>query len=65
MSLTDLKSFNAVARYGGFVKAAEQLLRAQPTVTVQVRNLEKNFGVELLYRGRGQTAKLTPFGVQL
>ncbi len=65
MSLTDLKSFNAVARYGGFVKAAEQLLRAQPTVTVQVRNLEKNFGVELFYRGRGQTAKLTPFGVQL
>lgn len=65
MSLTDLKSFNAVARYGGFVKAAKMLLRAQPTVTAQVRNLEKQFGVELFYRGRGQSAKLTPFGAQL
>lgn len=65
MSLADLKSFDAVARHGGFVAAAKFLARAQPTITAQIRNLEKRYGVELFYRGRGQQAKLTPFGAQL
>ena len=65
MNLNDLKAFDAVARCQGFVRAAEMLNRSQPTVTVQVRNLEKRYGVELFYRTRGQSARLTPFGERL
>lgn len=65
MSLIELKSFNAVAIGGGFVRGAEMLHRSQPTVTAQVRALESRYGVELFYRSRGQTAQLTPLGKQL
>ena len=65
MSLAELKSFNAVAQHGGFVKASQEISRSQPTVSAQVRNLEKRYGVDLFFRGRGQTAKLTPLGTQL
>lgn len=65
MNLNDLRAFDAVARCGGFLRAATALNRAQPTVTAQVRNLERRYGVELFYRTRGQTARLTPFGERL
>ena len=65
MSLAELKSFNAVAQHGGFVKASQEISRSQPTVSAQVRNLERRYGVDLFFRGRGQTAKLTPLGTQL
>jgi len=62
MSLIELKAFNAVAEGGGFVRGAESLRRAQPTVTAQVRALEARHGVELFFRARGQAAQLTPIG---
>ncbi len=65
MSFSELKAFDAVARFGGFVRAAEQLNRAQPTVTAQVRNLERRYGVELFFRNRGQLARMTPLGEKL
>lgn len=65
MSLIELKSFNAVAAGGGFVRGAELLHRSQPTVTAQVRALESRHGVELFFRSRGQVAQLTPLGRQL
>ncbi|HMV06090.1 MAG TPA: LysR substrate-binding domain-containing protein [Accumulibacter sp.] len=65
MSLIELKSFNAVAIAGGFVRAAELLHRSQPTVTAQLRALEKRYDVELFFRSRGQLAQLTPIGRQL
>ncbi|MGD9946655.1 MAG: LysR substrate-binding domain-containing protein, partial [Burkholderiaceae bacterium] len=64
MRLTQLRSFHAVARAGGFTGAAKLLHISQPTVTTQVRLLEDLYGVELFYR-RGHTVKLTPLGEQL
>ncbi len=62
MSLSELRCFNAVVRYGSFSKAASKIGRAQPTVTIQVSNLEKSYGVLLLDRGRGRKLRVTPYG---
>jgi aminoethylphosphonate catabolism LysR family transcriptional regulator len=64
MRLTQLRSFHAVARAGGFTGAAKLLHISQPTVTTQVRFLEDTYGIELFYR-RGHTVSLTPLGEQL
>src|SRR5688500_13120371 len=64
MRLTQLRSFHAVARAGGFTGGARLLHISQPTVTTQVRFLEETYGIELFYR-RGHTVRLTPLGEQL
>jgi LysR family transcriptional regulator, low CO2-responsive transcriptional regulator len=64
MRLTQLRSFHAVARAGGFTGGAKLLHISQPTVTTQVRFLEETYGIELFYR-RGHKVKLTPLGEQL
>ena len=64
MRLTQLRSFHAVARAGGFTGGARLLHISQPTVTTQVRFLEEAYGVELFYR-RGHKVSLTPLGEQL
>jgi len=50
MELRQLVYFEAVVRYGGFTRAAEQLRIAQPAVSAQVRRLEAELGVALLER---------------
>jgi aminoethylphosphonate catabolism LysR family transcriptional regulator len=62
--LTQLRSFHAVARAGGFTGAARLLHISQPTVTTQVRFLEEAYGAELFYR-RGHKVTLTPLGEKL
>ncbi len=64
MRLTQLRSFHAVARAGGFTGGAKLLHISQPTVTTQVRFLEQTYGIELFYR-RGHKVTLTPLGEQL
>ncbi|HUP97682.1 MAG TPA: LysR substrate-binding domain-containing protein [Usitatibacter sp.] len=64
MRLTQLRSFHAVARAGGFTGGARLLHVSQPTVTTQVRFLEETYGAELFYR-RGHKVRLTPLGEQL
>ena len=64
MRLTQLRSFHAVARAGGFTGAARLLHISQPTVTTQVRFLEEAYGAELFYR-RGHKVSLTPLGEKL
>jgi aminoethylphosphonate catabolism LysR family transcriptional regulator len=64
MRLTQLRSFHAVARAGGFTGGARLLHISQPTVTTQVRFLEETYGIELFYR-RGRSVRLTPLGEQL
>lgn len=64
MRLTQLRSFHAVARAGGFTGGAKLLHISQPTVTTQVRFLEETYGAELFYR-RGHKVRLTPLGEQL
>ena len=61
MYFTQLRSFQAVAIEGSFTRAAERLQLSQPTVTQQVRHLERAFGVELFHR-QGRRVALSAVG---
>jgi DNA-binding transcriptional LysR family regulator len=50
MDLHKLKGFHAVAQYGGFTAAARRLRLTQPTVSLQVKALELELGVQLFER---------------
>lgn len=52
MRLRQLEYVTAVARYGSFRQAAEELHISQPALSETVRNLEREFGVPLLDRHR-------------
>lgn len=53
--------FWTVVREGGVSRAAEKLRLAQPTVTAQVRTLERSLG-ERLFEKKGRTLQLTEVG---
>ncbi len=53
VSLKQLRYFEAVARLGHFGKAAEHCAVTQPALSMQVQELEKSLGLQLLERGRG------------
>ncbi|UGQ08910.1 LysR family transcriptional regulator [Yinghuangia sp. ASG 101] len=56
MDLTLLRTFLAVHRAGSFTRAAQFLDMSQPTVTAQIRSLEKQIGRQLFQRlSRGVT----------
>lgn len=57
VGFNQLRSFHAVATAGSVTKAAQLLHISQPTVTIQLRQLEKAYGVELVHR--------TPKGLRL
>ena len=61
MNFTQLRAFHAVASAGGFTRGAARLGLSQPALTVQVRALERAYGIEL-FRRRGQRTELTDFG---
>ncbi len=50
VNFNQLRSFYAVAQEMSFTKAALLLHIGQPTLTVQVKQLEENYGVELFIR---------------
>jgi aminoethylphosphonate catabolism LysR family transcriptional regulator len=50
VNFNQLRSFHAVARELNFTRAARVLNIGQSTLTVQVRNLEERYGVELFLR---------------
>ena len=50
VNFNQLRSFYAVAREMSFTKAAHILNIGQPTISVQVRELEERYGVELFLR---------------
>jgi DNA-binding transcriptional LysR family regulator len=50
MELRQLATFEAVARHGGFTRAATQLHLAQSAVSAQIRALEAELGVALFAR---------------
>lgn len=52
ISLKQLKYFHAVARSRHFGKAAESCAVTQPALSMQIQELEKFLGVQLLERGR-------------
>src|SRR3984893_17886682 len=53
ISLKQLKYFEAVARFRHFGKAAEQCSVTQPALSMQIQELEKTLGVQLMERSRG------------
>ncbi|MDD9876252.1 MAG: LysR substrate-binding domain-containing protein [Magnetovibrio sp.] len=64
MRPTQLRAFHAVARDGGFSAAAERLGLTQPALTIQVRNLERTYGLRLFERA-GDGVRLTGAGREL
>lgn len=64
MMRTQIRSFHAVARHGGFTAASKVLNVGQPTLTTQVKALEERYDVELLHR-TGRTVTLTEAGREL
>ncbi|WP_274365861.1 LysR family transcriptional regulator [Paenibacillus thermotolerans] len=52
MDLKTLKSFQLVAKYGSFIRAADEMNYAQSTITMQIQKLEANLGVQLIERGK-------------
>lgn len=61
MEIHQLRYFCAVARTGGFTKAAQQEHLAQPSLSQQVRKLEDELGTRLFDR-LGRSVRLTSFG---
>lgn len=59
-----LRAFHAVAEHGGFTAAARVLGVGQPTLTIQVKELEATYGVELFIR-KGRSVELTETGAAL
>ncbi|MFD9125248.1 LysR family transcriptional regulator [Kitasatospora sp. NPDC059571] len=64
MQLQQLRYFAAVADLRNFTRAAERLLVAQPSLSQQIRSLERELGGELFHRTRGNIA-LTDAGEAL
>ncbi|MBM3924386.1 MAG: LysR family transcriptional regulator [SAR202 cluster bacterium] len=56
-----LEIFHAVARLGSFSKASEELLIGQPSVSLQIRDLERYYGAPLFHR-QGRKIRLTDIG---
>jgi len=61
MQLDQLRYFLAVARHLSFTRAAESLPLSQPSLTNQIRKLERELGVELFERTT-RRVRLTPAG---
>ncbi|MEW2526371.1 transcriptional regulator CynR [Streptomyces sp. NPDC047071] len=59
--LRHLRYLLAVAEHANFTRAAEELRIAQPTLSQQIKQLEKAVGVQLLER-TGRTVRLTDAG---
>lgn len=64
MNLDQLTGFAMIAELGHFTRAAERLHLAQPSLSRQIASLERELGVELFHRVRGNVA-LTVAGERL
>lgn len=64
MTLTELKYIVAVARERHFGRAAEACFVSQPTLSVAIKKLEDELGVQLFERGSSEVS-ITPVGSQI
>ncbi len=60
-----LELFVAVADAGSMRRAADTLGISQPSISKQIKALERSVGGEILLRTRGERAVLSPLGVEL
>lgn len=61
MDFDQLNTFLEVAKLGSFSRAAEKVLRSQPAVSAQIRQLEQEYGHRLFDRST-KSVRLTPAG---
>ena len=54
MKLNQLEYFCAVCRYHSITRAAEELFVTQPTISVAIRDLEKEFHLKLFHHGKNR-----------
>lgn len=59
-----LRAFHAIATAGSVTAAARNLGLSQPTLSAQLAELERHYGVELFHR-RGRRLSITPLGEAL
>jgi DNA-binding transcriptional LysR family regulator len=64
LNLRHLEALIAIARAGNFTRAAQALHISQPSLTVQIRQLEEALGVRLLDRNT-RSVRLTQIGREL
>ena len=64
MDIKNLNTFIHVAELGSFSKAGERLGYSQPTVSVQIRQLEEELGAQLFDRV-GHAVRLTDKGREI
>lgn len=64
MTLTELKYIVAVARERHFGRAAEACFVSQPTLSVAIKKLEDELGVQIFERGSTEVS-ITPIGAQI
>jgi len=62
MTLHQLKIWTTIARHLSITKAAGELRIKQPSVTQQIRRLEKEYGLILYKIKGGRGIELTPAG---
>lgn len=61
LDIYEMKVFLAAAETGSFSEAGRRLQLSQPAISMQIRALEKNLGVELFYRA-GRHINLSEIG---
>jgi LysR family hydrogen peroxide-inducible transcriptional activator len=64
LTFRQLRYLDALARHGHFGRAAEECAISQPALSMQIRELERELGAELLERRQGATA-LTEIGMEV
>lgn len=52
MDFKSLKSFQTIVKHGSFIQAAKEMNYSQSTVTMQIKKLEREIGVQLIERGK-------------
>lgn len=64
LTLRQLRYLDALARHGHFGRAAEECAVSQPALSMQIRELERELGVDLLERRQGASV-LTEIGAEV
>lgn len=65
LTLRQLRYLNALARHGSFGRAAVECSISQPALSMQIRELERELGAELVNRRQGGATVLTETGTEV